>query len=95
MAGQPRIKWNASKKEVTTITKIVKRAARMNPNINHLDAHMDITSCHCNGSRLKLNQLLKADSLNFAYDVFGIFRNINRSNGKLDNCFVPRYAEGH
>ena len=57
-----------------------------------LGASMDIMACHNNGCPLKLQELLNADDGNFAHDVFGIRANINRKTGKIENCFLPRYA---
>ena len=53
---------------------------------------MDITGCHCNGCPLRLAALLEADDFNFAHDVGGIMRHINRETGDLMHCFLPRYA---
>lgn len=61
-----------------------------------MTANMDITACHANGMRLDLNLLkiwAETNSFNFAHDVFGIRRHINRETGEIENCFVPRCAE--
>lgn len=44
------------------------------------------------GCPLKLEALAKADEANFAHDVFGIRRHIDRETGKLGDCFLPRFA---
>ena len=76
--------------------KIARRAAGMAANAGWnypiLDATMDVDACHNNDCPLKLQELLEADDFNFAHDVFGIRANIDRTTGKLQNCFVPRYA---
>ena len=54
---------------------------------------MDITAVHANGCPLKLEALLNADNFNFAHDVFGIERHLDRTTGKLLDCFLPRYAD--
>lgn len=41
---------------------------------------------------LDLEGLAKADDSNFAHDLFGIRRHLDRSTGKLTYCFLPRYA---
>ena len=56
------------------------------------DAKMDIIAAH-NDIPLDLDGLLGAADIDFAHDVFGINRNLNRVTFKLENCFVPRYAE--
>lgn len=50
---------------------------------------MDIAACHCNGTPLKLMQLLLSSDMDFAKDFAGICQNIDRSTGKLMNGFVP------
>lgn len=86
-----------TKDEVRTITKIAQRAVAMAASAEFdypfMDADMDVTACHVNGCPLKLNELLAADEFNFAHDVFGIRRHINRETGKLEDCFLPRYAK--
>ena len=57
-----------------------------------MDVHMDVSACHCNGTPLALDTLLAADRINFAHDVLGIRRHINRRTGTIGNCFVPRCA---
>ena len=53
---------------------------------------MDLTACHANGMRLRLGELYAARRGDFAHDVFGIHRHIDRRTGKLSDMFVPRYA---
>ncbi len=90
------IQWTVDKEAIQTIPKIAKRAVVMakkhGVSYDHLDAVMDIDACHNNGNSLKLAELLAADDFNFAHDVFGIRANIDRTTGKLANCFVPRYS---
>lgn len=57
-----------------------------------LECDMDLTACHANGCPLDLAKLEAADDFNLAHDVFGIRRHINRTTGKLEDCFVPRCA---
>lgn len=58
---------------------------------DRMTAFMDMTACH-NSTPLRLRDMLKADDLNFAHDVFGIRRHMNRTTGELGDCFLPRYA---
>lgn len=93
----PTIVFHATKEEAQTIRHIVTRAIAMGAmrriNVEPMAAMMDITAVHSNGCRLRLNELLAADDFNFAHDVFGIFRHIDRETGKLWGYFVPRFAE--
>jgi hypothetical protein len=90
------ISFKVSKDEAKTIRNIVQRAQAMaveaGIKYSALDIDMDITATHANGCRLKLSELAAADNFNFAHDVFGIRRHINRETGQLENCFVPRFS---
>ncbi|KKN06257.1 hypothetical protein LCGC14_1079180 [marine sediment metagenome] len=91
------INWEATKGEHDTIIKIAKRAVKLaqGQGVDYptMDATMDVAAIHLNGCPLKLNELLEADDVNFAHDVFGIRRHIDRNTGELQNCFIPRYAQ--
>ena len=87
------LKWDCSKEELETILKISFRAHRMNKNYRREDASLDVNCCHSNGNPLRLKELLEADDFNFAHDVFGIARHLNRDTGKLENHFLPRFSQ--
>jgi hypothetical protein len=53
---------------------------------------MDICGCHNNGCPLRLAELLAAPHAEFIHDVVGIRKAINRSTGRLEGIFHPRYA---
>lgn len=57
-----------------------------------LDHHMDLTACHANGCPLDFDKLSKFDDFNMAHDILLIERHIDRSTGKLGDCFLPRCA---
>lgn len=90
------ITWTKDKETMTVEAAIAERASNMAAIAGFsypiLDATMDIDACHNNGCPLKLHELLEADDFNFAHDAFGIRRHIDRTTGKLQDCFVPRYA---
>lgn len=87
------VKFNATREEMATITKIVSRARKMGIPGTTMELHMDIRATHSNGCHLRLADLLAADDFNFAHDVAGIVRHIDRETGKLGGCFVPRFAD--
>ena len=87
------IKWTATNKEIATIIAIAKRATAMQPKYDYTTCMMDVEATHCNGTPLKLQDLLETDNFNFAHDVFGIARHIDRGTGKLKNCFSPRFGK--
>lgn len=90
--------FNATKDETTLIRKAAVRALAMDRAANGANAQdimdwsMDLTACHCNGTPLDLEKLNAFDNFNFAHDAFGISRHIDRTTGKLKNCFLPRCA---
>lgn len=90
------IKWTNDKTTLDIEAQIAKRAVEMAKEVGipykQADALMDIDACHCNGTPLRLGDLLVADDFNFAHDVFGIRNTINRKTGKLEGIFLPRYA---
>lgn len=99
------IRFNVTKEQAGLIGKIVGRAQEMREKHGlrcdrdwRMSLHMDLSACIANGTPLKLEELLAADDFNFAHDVFGIQRHMDRDDnsptgGKLLNCFVPRFAD--
>lgn len=58
---------------------------------------MDLCAVQNSSTPLDLDRLLAADDFNFAHDVFGIERHLDRSEasptgGELLDCFLPRCA---
>lgn len=95
---QPAINFDASEKDFELIEKIVERATIIlgiitRHKIDTLKMTMDLTATHCNGTPLKLEELLNADRENFLHDLAKISVNLNRHTGKLENDFIPRCAE--
>lgn len=43
-------------------------------------------------SRLDLERLAGFPDFDFAHDVYGIMRHMDRTTGKLGGCFLPRCA---
>jgi hypothetical protein len=91
------ISFNCSKNESEAINKIADRYIQMmhlhsSKKIDRTALIMDITACHCNGCNLNLHGLLTADEFNLGHDVGGIRQYIDRSTGKMTNCFLPRFS---
>lgn len=88
------ISFSVNKNEALVIHEIARRAwAKSRSGRNMMDWAMDITACHANGTPLRLLDLLGADDFNFAHDVFGIERHLDRETGELDGRFMPRFAK--
>lgn len=89
--------WKCAKKEFDLISKIADRTmgivVRAQAEYTKQHVLMDLTATHANGCPLDLDGLLVASDGDFAHDVFGIRRHINRQTGKLEDFFIPRYAK--
>ncbi len=95
------INWTPTKEETEIIGKIVDRYMEFYQSLGipkklqrtRMDIIMDIEATHSNGCLLKLKELLDAKDFYFSHDLIGILNNLNRTTGKLENCFLPRYAK--
>jgi hypothetical protein len=82
--------------DAAVISEIAKRAHQIFGDLTGretMDFMMDITAVHANGCPLRLQALKDADDGNFAHDVMGIYRYLDRDTGKLTGEFLPRYAK--
>ena len=90
------LSFKVTKDDAKTIRLIVQRAANMAQEVGAdysiMDIDMDVTATHASGCPLKLKELASAPDFDFAHDVFGIRRHLNRETGQLEDCFLPRYA---
>lgn len=77
------------------ISAIVDRAlevGKLDPERHKCNLLMDLQDCHNNGCKLNLDAMINADDTDLIHDVFGINRHLNRDNGQLEDCFLPRFA---
>ena len=89
------INWSrASMQDYELAKKIVERTSNIKGfgKVDFMSLQMDIVATHISGCKLRLQELLEAELSDFAHDICGIIHHIDRGNGKLKNCFVPRYA---
>lgn len=88
------INWDVSTRDFSIIEQIADRAVVMarqhRIQWTKQDFMMDVTAVY-NRDGLRLADLLAADDFNFAHDILGIRRHLNRDTGKLSQ-FVPRFA---
>lgn len=90
----PIINWEITHEDHDLLMRVVDRA------INELNGYpdeprtliMDLNACHANGCPLDFAGLLTAHLGDFSHDIYGVREHINRQTGKLEDCFVPRYA---
>lgn len=91
------ISFECSKSGQRLIVQLAKRAVKLadrhGVDYDFISLDMDLLACHANGNPLDLDKLMAADDFNFAHDVFGIRRHIDRTTGELKDCFVPRCSK--
>ncbi len=92
------IDWDVSDEDKRLIKLIAERSCALYTKLTGnqsdiVEEMMNFTACHANGTPLRLQALLDADDFAFAHDAFGIGRHINKRTGKMDNCFLPRFAQ--
>lgn len=91
-----RISFRISKTDMAKVRKIVERAEALwkswgAPIPEYL--LMDLVACHANGCPMDFARLLEADENDFIHDVVGIVRHLDRTTGRLADCYVPRFAK--
>jgi hypothetical protein len=97
---QDEISFTVTNTEFDLIQKIADRAMAMQKESRHprdrrsrQDFVMDVTATHANGNPLRLADMLAADDFNFAHDVFGIERHLDRETAELRDFFSPRFSQ--
>ena len=86
------INWNAlTNTDLQLVLKIVARALKMKLILKKekVDLDMDISAVQIK-NKLNLQKLLGFPDFDFAHDVCGMQRHIDRETGELKNCFCPR-----
>ncbi len=95
--GEVLLQWDMDPAEMNTVYRIASRAVEMgvahHVAVDYTQVMIDTVCCHKNGCPLKLLQLLMSDPADFANDVFGITKHLDRRSGKLCNDFWPRFAK--
>ena len=91
------IKWTNNvaemKLESAIADRVIALAKTMGVKLEKMKLVMDLDACHNNGTPLKLQELLDTDNANFMHDIVGIQNHIDRTTGKLTDCFLPRFAK--
>lgn len=84
-----------SPKEREILEAIVDRAAvlfrEQGQKLHRMHLEMDLSATHVT-TPLRLNDLLAADNFNFLHDITGIMRHLDRTSGRLQDHFLPRFA---
>jgi hypothetical protein len=89
------LKMTSHHDKTATMIRIVDRAIGMAAEhrikYDRMSAILDLTFA-ARQFDLDLAALEEADDFNFAHDVFGIANHINRTTGKMEDNFIPRFA---
>lgn len=94
------VKFDATDNELAVVRKISRRAAHLIRTYGDQRKHsairlhvtMDLLATHANGCPLDFTRMKEADDFNLMHDVAGIGNHLNRETGRLENCFLPRFA---
>lgn len=90
------VSFKSSKEDSELIARIVERAeviyAANGLACDRLGLTMDILAVHANGCPLDLQGFLNMGQYDFVHDIAGIVRHLDRSTGRLMDCFLPRCA---
>ena len=91
-----------TREEFEQIDRVVDRAVALQATLMVPEDCMDLEErrtlrmdlCAVGGScPMDWDRLIEADDSNFAHDVFGIRRHMDRTTGQLGGCFLPRFAK--
>ena len=91
------LNFDTTPQDTDLILAIVRRADAMGRQHgvhwgDRLSLSMDLSAVHLNGCPLRLAALAAAPDFDFAHDVAGIVRHLDRRTGKLRDHFLPRFA---
>lgn len=94
MKTTSKVSFKVSAEDDKLLVAVVNRAILAYPDhFDRLTLSMDLTACHANGCELDLDKLLGFDPFNFAHDIFGIVKRVDRRSGHLTDCFSPRCSK--
>lgn len=83
--------------DLALIGKIADRAvnlyAKHDVRVERRDILLDVIATHQRVQKLRLTDLLAADDANFAHDIGGINRHLDRENYAMMDGFSPRFSQ--
>lgn len=88
-----KVNFNCTAEEAEIIEKIAERACEKFDITDKVSLISNVTATHCNGNRLRLQEFLDSDDLDFVHDIGGIMGHIDQNTGKLTDCFLPLFSE--
>ena len=87
------VSFKISRRDKLALDCVISRTLTLAPDFaSKMELSMDLVATHANGCRMDFEALAAADDFNLLHDVAGIRRHLDRTTGKLGDCFVPRFA---
>jgi len=87
------VQFETGQENTQLMNRIVDRAVQMQLiQREPIALMMDMAAVHKNCTEIDFVELLAAEDGDFTHDILGIQQHINRSTGKLEDDFLPRYA---
>jgi hypothetical protein len=90
MSKQKHASFDVDRATSDLIFKCIARYETKYPKLDRTSLVMDLTATHANGCPMDFAKLLAAKDFDFYHDMFGIQAHIDRTSGKLKDCFLPR-----
>ena len=86
------INWSVSDSDFRSIDRIMENLDV--PPRHRQNLEMGLIACHNSGCPLDLETMAGlGKTSDVVHDVYGIDRHIDKTTGKLGDCFWPRYAK--
>ena len=88
------VDFKSTREEIELQSQVCDRADELGISYDdRMSMMMDLDAVHSNGCSLDWTRLLNAPEFDFKHDVCGIHNKINREDGTLRDCFLPRCAK--
>ena len=77
--------------EITLIGLIADKAIETSIEIDKTTIMMDLIATHKH-IKLDLGRMAKGNIGDIMHDIVGIYNNLDRTTGEMQNCFLPRFS---
>jgi hypothetical protein len=91
------VSFDVSTDDASGINRVIEKAIRLKmiKSTERMHYEMNLCATVAQGCQIDFARMLdndERDNFDFAHDLFGIDRHLDRSTGRLLGCFVPRFA---
>jgi len=87
------VNFTSDRQQLEILRQVADRADELGIGYKRMDMLMDLDAANSNGQPLDFARLLDFPDFDFTHDICGIQRHIDRTTGKLGDCFIPRCAK--